>query len=276
MNWSVKNLLISLKKEFRRRISKNRELKKYIAFLNEIRKVKEPEEFAPKLKKLYLRSFPFSDVLLSPLSTVLSNNYNNVYNGIMKIRRHIWELFAWMNVYEKIINEEEKLALLAIEIEDALTLTTNSIYFLREKVIYAVVITASVYQKIIGIQTKLDIEEKTRIDYGKFTKHFCHIDCIKKLKEKIDELDEFFQEKPLYFRWKHAHRITPGVEKYHGQYYTIEISKKHLRMGISKGDMIKLEEIKPNIEMAYSKCLDIFCEFENYCIDYLKVEEENR
>ena len=40
--------------------------------------------------------------------------------------------------------------------------------------------------------------------------------------------------------------------------------------------MIKLEEIKPNIKMAYFKCLDLFYEFENYCIEYLKVKEENR
>jgi len=79
----------------------NKELEKYKVFLHEIKKIKDLEEFAPKLKELYLRSFPFSDPLFSILSTVLSNNYNNLYNAIMKIQRHTRELFAWMNVYEK-------------------------------------------------------------------------------------------------------------------------------------------------------------------------------
>ena len=94
------------------------------------------------------------------------------------------------------------------------------------------------------------------------------------MKETIDTLEKCLQEKPLYFRWKSVHRITPGVEKYHGQYYTLEISDEHMSISYGSRDMLKLEEIKPKLKTICSHCIDLFYEFENYCVDYLKVKKK--
>ena len=252
----------------------NKALENYKAFLDEIKKVNEPQEFSPKLGKFFSSSYSMKDILFMLTYSILSNNYNNLYNAILKIQRHTVELFAWIRVYEKEKEEREKYVILAEEIGDSLILITNSIYSFKEKVIYAVVVTSWIYQDYIGKpieKWKLNEKSEKAISIKILEKHFCHIEEVKKILPKINKIHVSFHKKPLDYRPKSTHRITPGIEKFGGQKYTIK--EGNIRYNFGAGDLIKLEEIKLNLEMHYSDCLDLFNEFEDYCIDYLKVKE---
>ena len=124
----------------------NKALENYKTFLNEIKKVKVDEEFTPKLDDFFFSSFSVKDVFFGFIYSILSNNYNNLYSVIVKIQRHMRELFAWIKVYKEEQDEKEKLVILSKEIEDSLVLVSNSIYSFKEKIIYAVVVTSWMYQ----------------------------------------------------------------------------------------------------------------------------------
>jgi len=253
----------------------NKALENYKAFLNEIEMVKEIEEFAPKLEKLFSSSFSAKDILFLPIYLTLGNNYNNLYNAILKIQRHMTELFAWMKVYEKENDEKQKYVILAEEIEDSLILISNSIYSFKEKVIYAIVVTSWMYQHYFDKpieKWKLDEKSEREINIRILKEHFSYINEVKKILPKIDKIHVSFHTKPLDFRPKSTHRITPGIEKFGGQQYLIK--NGHIRFNFGPGESIKLEETKPKIKQSYSDCLDLFYEFENYCVNYLKVKEK--
>lgn len=255
-----------------------KELVKHKRFLNECikesKKVDEIKEFTPTLKEIFLKS---SLTVSNPIFThlyalILDNNYINLYSSILKLRRHLTELLAWMNLYETITNEKEEYAILATEIEDCLTLTCDSIYSFKEKIIYAVFITAWEYQNLFGEPINWKFNEKN-INLGILNEYFEHIDEIKKLIIKISKIQKELDERPLYFRHKHTHRIQPGLEKYGGQAYSIKVSKKSRRFGFGRGESITLEEIKPKIKESYCYCIDLFYEFENYCVNYLNIKK---
>lgn len=252
----------------------NKALENYKTFLNEIKKVKVDEEFTPKLDDFFFSSFSVKDVFFGFIYSILSNNYNNLYNAIMKIQRYMTELFAWINVYEKEPDEEEKYVILSESIGDSLILLTNSIYSFKEKVIYAIVVTSSLYQDYLCEpikKWKLNEKSEKRISMKVLNDHFADIKEVEKILPVINNIHESFHTKPLDFRPKSTHRITPGIEKFGGQKYSIK--KGNIRYNFGAGDMIKLEKIKPNMKKYHSDCLDLFYEFENYCVDYLKVKE---
>jgi len=253
----------------------NKALENYKTFLNEIKKVKEPETFAPKLDEFFSSSFSVVDSHFNLIYLILGNNYNNLYNAILKIQRHMTELFAWMKVYEKENDEKQKYVILAEEIGDSLILISNSIYSFKEKVIYAVVVISWMHQGFIGEpieKWKLNEKSEREITIRILKEYFSHVNEVKKILPKIDKIHVSFHTKPLDFRPKSTHRITPGIEKFGGQQYLIK--NGHIRFNFGPGESIKLEETKPKIEQSYSACLDLFYEFENYCINYLKVKEK--
>lgn len=270
--------MVMIFEKLRRKWYLIRHLLKYKRFFNEsIReseKVEKIKEFNPELKEIFFQSSLLTkDPMFTHLYTlILNNNYINLYSSILKLRRHVTELFAWMNLYENITDEKEEYDILATEIEDWLTLTCDSIYSFKEKIIYAVVTTAWEYQNLLNEPVDWKFDERN-IKFKVLNEKFDHIDEIKKLIVKISKIQKDLGERPLYFRHKHTHRIQPGLEKYGGQAYSIQISKKSRRFGFGRGEGIRLEEIKPKIRESYCDCIDLFYEFENYCVDYLEVKK---
>jgi len=250
-------------------------LENYKAFLNEIEMVKKPKEFAPQLDKFFSSSYSVVDVDYWPTYLISSDNYNNLYNTIIKIQRHLTELFAWINVYKKETNKKDKYVILAEKIGDSLILLTNSIYSFKEKVIYAIVVTSSLYQGYLDEPIKswkLNEKSERKINLKILKDNFGHIKSIKKLMPKITKIHKQFHTKPLDFRPKSTHRITPGIEKFGGQKYLI--GKKSVRYNFGLGETIKLKDIESNVEQFYLDCLDLFYEFENYCVNYLEVKDK--
>jgi len=261
--------------KFKNKESMNKALENYKAFLNEIKKVKDPDEFKPKLDKLFSSSFSVADIDYLPTYLISSNNYNSLYNAILKIPTHMAKLFAWIKVYEKQNDEKQKYVILAEEIGDSYILLTNSIYSFKEKVIYAIVVTSSLYQDYLcePIKSwKLNEKSEKRISMKVLNDHFSYIKEVKKILSKIEKIHVSFHTKPLDFRPKSTHRITPGIEKFEGQKYLIE--KKHVLYNFGTGEIIKLEDIESKIEQSYSDSLDLFYEFEDYCVNYLKVKDK--
>lgn len=255
-----------------------KELIKHKRFLDECKKesdkIRESKDFKSELENIFSQSISVigPNFRFFPVCWILNNNYNNLYNGILELRRHSIDLFAWINVYENESNEKEKDSMLYGEVEDSLTLICDSIYSFKEKIIYAVVTTAWEYQNLLNEPVDWKFDERN-IKFKVLNEKFDHIDEIKKLIVKISKIQKDLGERPLYFRHKHTHRIQPGLEKYGGQAYSIQISKKSRRFGFGRGESIKLEEIKPKIRESYCDCIDLFYEFENYCVDYLEVKK---
>lgn len=256
-----------------------KELIKHKKFLNECikesKKIKDFKDFNPELENIFsqLISIPGSNLRFHPVYWILNNNYNNLYNGILGLRRHTIDLFAWINVYESESDENEKCSMLVDEIENSSILTFNSIYSFKEKVIYAVVVISWYYQKIIEEPLDWKLKDDSKINIGILRDHFSDIEGIKPLLPKIEKIHRDFHVKPLVFRHKYIHRISPGIEKYGGQNYKIELTERSIKVGFGVGESIKLEEIKPKIRESYCDCIDLFYEFENYCVDYLKVKK---
>jgi len=269
--------MIRVSEKIKRKWILRKELSKYKKFLNECtkesKKLNEIKEFTPELRENFLKSLSASDPIFILLIPLLDNYYNDLCRKMQNIIGHIIELLSWINVYKKTTKKEEKLHILIEEIEDYLTLTFDSLYSYKEKLINALAMISGVCQRLIDKPTGWKIDDKkTNIEI--LRKYFCHIESINKLLPKIEKLHQDFQRPPLDFRHKDTHRITPGVELYRGQCYSLKIDGKGVRVGLKRGEKVELKKVEEKVKKAYCECVDLFYGFEDYLIDYLKVKEK--